>query len=351
MTVAPPTVNCARPPSPVGVVAYGCDPDEAAMLRQQAPDYAVTPVITSWPLDAADIVAVEGCRCVTVSHRTPVRAVEIQALHRVGVEYVCTRSIGLDHIDLRAAADMGVTVEGVSYAPDGVADFTMMMILMVLRRAKELVISIDRHDLRAPVRGRDLRDLTVGVIGAGAIGSAVIRRLAGFGCDLLVLNTTPSTQLSVQPVTLNELLRGSDVVTVHVPLNPDTHHMIGRSEIEKMKPGAILVNTARGAVIDNDALAAALEDGHLGGAAVDVIEREHGTFYIDHSGEEIPHPFLQRLVRLPNAVVTPHTAYATHRSLHETIQHTLAGCVRFEQRRTAGKASARTSARDGKVLG
>lgn len=329
-------IKCA--PSRLSIVAYGCDADEASMFRSLAPSYDVAPVISSRAIEPAAVISADGCRCVTVSHRTPVGKAEFHKLRRVGVEYVCTRSIGVDHIDLAAAAEVGITVEGVTYAPDAVADFTVMLILMVLRRAKELVLSVDQHDLRGPLRGRDLRDLTVGVVGAGAIGRAVIRRLGGFGCELLASTKDLTSRLPVPSVTLDELLRRSDVVTLHVPLNPDTHHLIGRSEIERMKPGAILVNTARGAVVDNDALVAAMEADRLGGLALDVIEGEQGIFYVDHSGAEIPHAVLRRLGKLPNALVTPHTSYATHSSLQETIERTLAGCLRFEKRRSASRA-------------
>jgi D-specific alpha-keto acid dehydrogenase len=133
---------------------------------------------------------------------------------------------------------------------------------------------------------------------------------------------------------LAQLLRESDVVTLHLPLTPDTHHLIGREELATMRRGAVLVNTARGGLVHTAALVDALERGHLGGAALDVLEDEGGVFYVDHSGAPVPHRHLGRLAALPNMIVTPHAAYFTARTLHETVEQTLANSLRFERNRT-----------------
>ena len=179
----------------------------------------------------------------------------LRALRDVGVEHLSTRSIGLDHIDVRAADELGITVENVVYAPDGVADFTLMLILMAIRNVQEVVSAADRHDFRlAHARGRDLRDLTVGVVGVGNIGTAVIRRLQGFGCRVLACTNSRDVSTAAEFVALPRLLAESDIVTLHLPLTADTHHVIGREQIAAMKPGAFLVNTGRGALVDTDAL-------------------------------------------------------------------------------------------------
>jgi D-specific alpha-keto acid dehydrogenase len=254
----------------------------------------------------------------------------------IGVEHMSTRSIGLNHIDLNAAAQLGITVENVAYAPDGVADFTVMLMLMAIRNAKETVTSANNYDfsLRS-VRGRELHDMTVGVVGAGNIGKAVMRRLRGFGCRVLACDTRGQTP-APGFVSLGELLAESDIVTLHLPLTTETHHLIGRDEIATMKPGACLVNTGRGALVDTDALLTALEAGALGGAALDVLEGEEGLFYSDCRHRPIDNRWLLRLQRLPNVIVTPHTAYYTSRALHDVVEQTLVKCRAFESRRAHG---------------
>jgi len=136
-------------------------------------------------------------------------------------------------------------------------------------------------------------------------------------------------------------VRESDVVTLHLPLNADTHHVIGHKQIAMMRQGAFLINTGRGALVDTDALIVALESGRLGGAALDVLEGEEGLFYVDCTTRPVDNQFLLRLKQLPNAIVTPHTAYYTERALYDTVERTLMNCLRFERNRTNDKTQDR----------
>jgi D-specific alpha-keto acid dehydrogenase len=313
--------------SGLGITAYGCEHDEADLLQELSPRFGIAPTITSEAASERNVVSVPRNRCASVGHKSEISRPVLRALHDVGVEHISTRSIGVNHIDLSAAARLGITVENAAYDPDGVADYTVMLVLMAIRDAKAIVGSAGTNDFRLPrVRGRDLRDLTVGVVGVGNIGRAVITRLHGFGCRVLTTNG----------VSLDELLRVSDVVTLHVALNPSTHHLIGPREIATMKPGSLLVNTGRGALVDTEALVVALEDGTLGGAALDVLEGEEGLFYFDCSDRAIDHRLLLRLQGLSNVIITPHAAYYTHRALRDTIEQTLSKCRAFERRRSHG---------------
>ena len=319
--------------SDLGITVYGCEQDEADLFHELGPRFGVVPTITGDAVSEASVISVPGNRCISVGHKSEIPRTALRALHEAGVEHISTRSIGVNHIDLRAAARLGITVENAAYAPDGVADYTLMLILMAIRDAKEIVSSANDNDFRLRrVRGRDLHDLTVGVVGAGNIGNAVITRLEGFGCRLLV-SSCRGQNAAAEFVSLDELLVESDVVTLHLPLNPATHHLIGRREIATMKRGAFLVNTGRGALVDTDALVVALEDGTLGGAALDVLEGEEGLFYFDCTNRPIDNRLLLRLQRLPNVIVTPHTAYYTRRALHDTVEQTLIKCREFESSR------------------
>ena len=321
----------------LGITVYGCEQDEADMFNELSPRFGIVPTIAGDAVAETSVTSVPSNRCISVGHKSEVSGPMLRALKQAGVEYISTRSIGLDHIDLEAAAKAGITVESVMYAPDGVADYTLMLILMAIRNAKEVVSSAEKHDFRlSRVRGKDLRDMTVGVVGVGNIGEAVIGRLQGFGCRVLAHNNGRKPAAEADFVSFDDLLLESDVVTLHVPLNTDTHRLIGRKQIETMKPGAFLINTGRGALVDTEALIVALESGELSGAALDVLEGEEGLFYFDYTTRPVDNQFLLRLQQLPNAIITPHTAYYTRRALYDTVKNTLMNCLNFERSRANG---------------
>jgi len=317
------------------VTVYGCGPVEAALFRALAPGLGVVPSITeAAPTEATADLAV-GSRCISVGHKTRITNATLDALSRAGVAYVSTRSIGCNHIDVAYAESVGVAVEGVAYSPDSVADYTLMLILMALRHARSMVRRSDTHDFRLiGVPGRELRDLTVGVVGTGRIGAAVIDRLRGFGCRVLAHDTNPLA--SVDYVALEELVGRSDVITLHTPLTPETHHLLDRARIGRMKPGAVVVNTGRGPLLDTAALLDALEGGRLGGAALDVVEGEEETFYADCSGGPLRSELLSRLLALPNVLISPHTAFYTDHALSDAVENSLVNCLTFESRNQHG---------------
>jgi len=315
----------------LGLTAYGCDQDEAALFRELAPRLGVEPTITAAPVSEANTGLALGNRCISVGHKSRLTREALRALARSGVTYISTRSAGYDHIDVDYAAGVGIVVENVAYSPDSVADYTLMLILMSLRNMRSVVRRAEAHDYRLDeVRGRELRDLTVGVVGTGRIGTAVIDRLRGFGCRVLGHDTRPGP--AAEYAALDDVLRCSDVVTLHTPLTTETRHLLHRERLAQMKPGAIVVNTGRGALLDTEALVAALEDGRLGGAALDVLEGEEGIFYADRRADPIDNALLVRLQRLPNVIISPHTAYYTDHALRDTVEQAITNCLRFAGR-------------------
>jgi D-specific alpha-keto acid dehydrogenase len=325
-----------RAPSPTvpatGLTIYGCEHDEAVLFRELAPRFGLRPTITAAALSEANVERAFGNRCVSVGHKTQVTRRTLDALCAAGVEYLSTRSIGLDHIDVGHAEHVGITVGTVAYSPGSVADYTLMLMLMAVRHAKSVLRHAEIHDYRlSGVRGRELRDLTVGIVGTGRIGAAVVDRLQGFGCRILAHDPDPDTAADYVP--LDELVQQSDIVTLHAPLNADTHHLLNRRRVDRMKPGAFVVNTGRGGLIDTEALVAALEDGRLGGAALDVLEAEEGIFYADCSDASVESESLVRLQRMANVIVSPHIAYYTGHALRDTVENSILNCLDFERGR------------------
>jgi D-specific alpha-keto acid dehydrogenase len=304
------------------------------LCREMAPRFGVTPTITEAAAAEANTELARGSRCISVGHKTQVTNSTLLALSQAGVAYISTRSIGYDHINVKYAASVGISVENVVYSPDSVADYTLMLMLMAVRNAKSMIRRADVHDYRLNgVRGRELRDLTIGVIGTGRIGAAVMDRLRGFGCRILAYDGRPKTAADYVP--LHDLLQQSDMVTLHTPLNVDTHHLLNRRRIEQLKHGAFIINTGRGSLLDTEALVPALESGRLGGAALDVLEGEEGIFYADCRNRAIDSKPLLRLQELPNVIISPHTAYYTDHALSDTVENTIVNCLKFEKEKTA----------------
>jgi D-specific alpha-keto acid dehydrogenase len=313
----------------MGITIYGCGQDEAVLFREMAPRFGVLPTITEAAVAGANIELAFGNRCISVGHKTHITNSTLLALSQAGVVYISTRSIGYNHIDVTYAESVGISVENVSYSPDSVADYTLMLMLMAARNAKSVLRRADNHDYRLnDVRGKELRDLTIGVVGTGRIGAAVIDRLWGFGCQRLAYDIRPRTSADYVP--LDDLLRQSDIVTLHTPLNADTHHLLNRQRIDEMKRGAFVINTGRGSLLDTEALVSALESGRLGGAALDVLEGEEGIFYADCRDKPIESKQLLRLQELPNVLISPHTAYYTDHALSDTVENSLINCRKFE---------------------
>jgi D-specific alpha-keto acid dehydrogenase len=170
----------------MGITIYGCGQDEAALFREMAPRSGVVPTITEAAVSEANIGLALGNRCISIGHKAQVTNSTLLALSQAGVTYISTRSVGYNHIDVNYAESVGISVETVAYSPDSVADYTLMLMLMAVRHAKSVIRRTDVHDYRLnDVRGRELRDLTIGVIGTGRIGGAVMDRLRGFGCRTL----------------------------------------------------------------------------------------------------------------------------------------------------------------------
>jgi D-specific alpha-keto acid dehydrogenase len=319
----------------MGITIYGCGGDEVVLFREMAPRFGVMPTITDAAVSEGNIGLASGNRCISVGHKTQITNSTLLALSQVGVRYISTRSIGYNHINVKCAESVGISVENVSYSPDSVADYTLMLMLMAVRNAKSIISRADIHDFRLnDVRGKELRDMTVGVIGTGRIGAAVMDRLRGFGCRILAYDHRPKT--SADYVSLDELLQQSDIVTLHTPLSAETNHLLNRQRIGQMKQDAFIINTGRGALLDTEALIQALESGKLGGAALDVIEGEEGAFYFDCRKKPIESKLLLRLQELPNVLITPHTAYHTEHALSDTVENTIINCLKFERRKLNG---------------
>lgn len=250
----------------------------------------------------------------------------LTAFHALGVRYILTRSIGYEHIDLACAKRLAMGVSHVAYPPDTVANYAITLILMTLRNMRQIIdrSAIQDYTLKGKM-GRDIEECTIGVIGAGQIGQTVIEHLHGFGCKILAYDLYPSAALQnkCDYVTLPELYRRSDVITLHAPATDENYHLLDAQAFSQMKPGVSIVNTARGTLVDTEALINALEQGLVSGAALDVLEDENGLYYANRVGDCIANRHMAILRSFPNVILTPHTAFYTRKVVKYMALHTV----------------------------
>ncbi len=253
-----------------------------------------------------------------------------------GTRLLALRSAGFNNVDLVAARNLGMTVVRVpAYSPYAVAEHTIALMLSLNRKIHRAYNRVrDGNFALEGLLGFDLHGKTAGILGTGEIGSVVARILNGFGCRLLAHDPTSNPEcvdLGVSYVSLQELLSESDIVTLHCPLTPETYHLIGNQALHQIKPGAMLVNTSRGAVIDTQAAIDALKSNRLGSLGIDVYEEEADLFFEDLSDQVICDDVLARLLTFPNVIVTGHQAFFTREALQQIAETTLGNIAEFEQ--------------------
>ncbi len=312
--------------------------DEEFLVRANA-DGRHELVFLEARLDAATTGAAAGAQAVCGFVNDRLDGAVLARLHDLGVGLVVLRCAGFNHVDLEAAARLGIAVGRVpAYSPHAIAEHTAALVLSLNRKIHRAYARVrDGNFALDGLLGFDLYGRTVGVVGTGAIGVCFCRIMRGFGCQVLATDPQPSPAceaLGVRYVALPELLEASDIVSLHCPLTPRTHHLIGREALAAMKPGAMLVNTSRGAVLDTRAVIEALKRGHLGSLALDVYEEEADLFFRDLSSEVIRDDVFARLLTFPNVLVTAHQAFFTSEALAAIAATTIANLDAFAERGT-----------------
>lgn len=264
---------------------------------------------------------------------TKIDAELVQKFYDLGVRMISTRTIGYDHIDLGQAKALGMKVGNATYSPNCVADYTIMLMLMSIRKMKRIMQRAEINDFSLKgIQGRELPSFTVGVVGTGRIGRSVVRNLTGFGCQILAYDLYENDEVKKQAtyVSLDEIYEKSDIITLHMPLTDDNYHMINKDSIAKMKDQVVLINTARGGLIDTRAMIEGLMDGKIGAVGLDVIENEFAMYYYDRKSDVLDKQDLYILRGLPNAIVTPHMAFYTDQAISDMVKHSLLSCLMVE---------------------
>jgi D-lactate dehydrogenase len=309
------------------ILAFGVQADEKPLVERAFRDHEDVRCLDVFlNEDTAPIAA--GHEIVSTSVNADLGADVLELLAAGGTRMVAQRSTGFNNVDLATAERLGMTVARVSYySPYSVAEFAWALAMAVNRRIVRASIRTRDFDFRLDgLMGRDLHGRTAGVVGTGRIGTAFASIARGFGMRLLGWDITPNPEceaLGMQYVELDRLFREADVLTLHVPLMPSTHHLVGARRLGEMKDDALLVNTSRGALVDAEALMETLREGRLGGVGLDMYEEEAGVFFYDKSLEVMTDDVLAGLTAFRNVLVTSHQAYYTVDAVGEIVAATL----------------------------
>lgn len=249
-----------------------------------------------------------------------------------GLKCITARCIGVDHINIAYAKELGIRVSNITYSPNAVADYAILLMLMCLRKEKYILEHYKVNDYTlAQNCGRELRDMTVGIVGAGRIGRTVMKEISGFGCKMLVSDRHQMEEVKeyAEYVEYEELLKQSDIISFHAPGTADTYHMLNMDNVTLLKKNCIIINTSRGSNIDTKALIYGLEQGIIAAAGLDVIDNEPTVYNIDHKDKLLLDHDVAVLESYSNVVITPHTAFYTDHAVRDMIEHSLENAIAF----------------------
>ena len=270
----------------------------------------------------------QGAQAVSIFVNDDGSAPVLQILNQLGIRNIALRSAGFNHVDLKVANDLGMRVARVpDYSPAAIAEHTIALMLVLNRklikahsRVRDLNFSLDG------LTGFDMSGKTVGILGTGKIGSVVARILHGFNCKILAYDPFENEELKdkydVKYTDYLDLCQRSDIITLHLPLMPESKYIIGAKSISVMKPGVMLINTSRGGLVDTKEVIKALKTGKIGSFGIDVYEEEGALFFEDHSEQILQDDVIARLLTFQNVMITSHQAFLTHEALVKIAETT-----------------------------
>ncbi|MDZ7923337.1 MAG: 2-hydroxyacid dehydrogenase [Marinagarivorans sp.] len=284
------------------------------------------------------VALAQGCDAVCCFVNDTLNKEVLKALVSMNIQLIVLRCAGFNNVDLAAAKQLNITVARVpEYSPFAVAEHAVGLILTLNRNIHRAYNRIRENDYSLNgLMGFDLHGKTVGVIGAGKIGQAFIKIMQGFGCHILIRDDLAPDLPGTQKISLDELWPACDIVSLHCPLLPQTHHIINAQSLSQMPKGAMLINTSRGALVDTSAAINALKSGHLGYLGIDVYEEEADLFFENLSNTIIQDDIFARLTTFPNVIVTGHQAFFTREALQKIAEVTLNNITAYSLKNFAG---------------
>jgi D-lactate dehydrogenase len=314
------------------VIAFEVREDEKEYFARFSREYGWEVKLVADKLSPDNVEQARGYDGVTVLGWSQITAELQDRLLAMGISCCATRTVGYDHIDVKHAHEVGFKVCNANYPPTGVADYTVMLILMALRNYKQALWrgQVNDYSLKG-LRGREMHDLTIGIVGTGRIGRTVIDYLAGFGCRILAYDVYQDSAVAkkAEYVDLAAIYKECDVISLHTPLMESTSYMINRDSLDCMKDGVVLINCARGELMDVEALIWGIESKKIGALALDVIEGESGIYHQDRRTDILQNKNMAYLRQFPNVVMTQHLAFYTDTAVINMVRCAFEGIGRF----------------------
>jgi D-lactate dehydrogenase len=284
---------------------------------------------TSQALSVETAILASYCDAVCIFAGDDASAPVLEKLAGFGIRFIAVRAAGYDNVDLEKAEELGIVVANTpAYSPESVAEHATALLLSLSRRLRQSDHQVMHHDFRIDnLIGFGLAGKSVGIIGTGRIGTAFARIMHGFGCRLVGTDKTINQQLisdfDMKYLSLSELCRQADIISLHVNLTEQTRHLINEDLICQMKKGVTLINTARGGCVDTKAVISALDAGHIEYYGADVYEKEKDVFFYNYSDRVLNEPTLEDLLSRPDVLITPHQAFATKEALAKIAETTI----------------------------
>lgn len=321
-------------------VVYGLRPDEVPLLQKELEElqrkgHELEIVTTPEYLTKDNTSLAEGADAVLIVAACKITEEVAEGLHRAGVKYILTRSTGFDQISKEAIQKYGIRAANVPvYSTNAVPEFTVLLMLALVRKWKPMEKKLAHQDFTlGGVQGKELGSMTLGLFGTGKLGIKTAEILHAMGCTILA--SSPHEKEEAKPyvtyTTQEEVFRKSDLLFFHCVLNDATKKMVNRETIAKMKDGVYLVNTARGGLVDFEAVLDGLKSGKIAGFASDVYDKEAQFIRMDLTGKEIEDPVLKELLSRDDVILTPHVAFFTETSVSNLIRLSLESLIEFEE--------------------
>ena len=313
---------------------YGARDDEKEFFNLWQHEKNIEIAFCPDPPAIENIDLSKGYRCISMV-ATPLSKESLIKLAENGVELIITRTIGYEHIPLELAAELNIKVNNITYSSNSVADFTIMLMMMSLRKAKYVIKHCEVKDYSLlQYQGREMRNMTIGIVGTGRIGQTVIEQLKGFGSKIVAYDPYPNEALKskVEYIAFEDLIQTCDIISFHAPSTPETFHILNKNNLNLVKKGAILINTSRGNLIDNDAIILGVEKSIFSAVALDVLDKEPPFFNRNYKSSLYVNHDVAILESYPNVIITPHIAFYTDQAVKDMVDNTIKGVLNFYEK-------------------
>lgn len=314
------------------IVFFSTKPYDRVWFEPLAKEYGMDVEFVEAKCEEKSIVFAKGADAVCVFVNDKITASMIEKLYEMGVKGILLRCAGFNNVDVKAAEGRLTILRVPSYSPEAVAEYALAMLLTVNRKTHRAYTRTRDFNMSIQgLMGTNIQGKVIGVVGTGKIGQAMITLLKGFSVEILAYDPYPNPNLDVTYVALDELMKRSDIISLHCPLTEETKYVINKETIALMKDNVYLINTSRGSLIESNALIEGLLNKKFAGVGLDVYEEEAGVFFEDRSDDIITDENLARLTTFPNVLITSHMGFFTTEAMEAIARYTMENAAELQQ--------------------